>query len=137
MKKNSRYSKEDVERWAILSKRKGRINEQLGLFILERCNEIGRSAFNTNGNAELLQALIDDATMRCCEEFLERYVEGLSAANLIISMIYSSMYNKIKSLNWKDIYGEKRKTKMMIQTPTGWEMRLIKMHRDENLSADL
>ena len=105
MKKNTRYDKQLVEREAILSLEQGRLTEPLGSFILQRSIEIAGSAFVTNGNEELKQALIDAAVMRTCEKFLYYYVEGKSAANLVISIIYSTMTNRIVALNHSDVYG--------------------------------
>jgi hypothetical protein len=94
-----------IEREAILSLEQGRLTEPLGSFILQRSIEIAGSAFVTNGNEELKQALIDAAVMRTCEKFLYYYVEGKSAANLVISIIYSTMTNRIVALNHSDVYG--------------------------------
>lgn len=94
-----------IEREAILSLEQGRLTEPLGSFILQRSIEIAGSAFVTNGNEELKQALIDAAVMRTCEKFLHYYVEGKSAANLVISIIYSTMTNRIVALNHSDVYG--------------------------------
>lgn len=105
MKKNTRYDKQLIEREAILSLEQGRLTEPLGSFILQRSIEIAGSAFVTNGNEELKQALIDAAVMRTCEKFLHYYVEGKSAANLVISIIYSTMTNRIVALNHSDVYG--------------------------------
>ena len=104
-----KYNKEIIEKEALLSVEQGQITENLGVFILKRCEEIVNFSFITNGNKELRQSLIDEAIMRVLEKFLIYYEPGGSAANLIISIIYSTMYNKIKGLNWKDIYGQKIK----------------------------
>jgi len=100
-----RYDKENIEKEALLSVAQNRITEPLGEFILQRSIEVAGSAFVTDGNEELKQALIDAAVMRTCEKFLYYYESGRSAANLIISIIYSTMTNKIVSLNHSDIYG--------------------------------
>lgn len=100
-----RYDKNAIEREALLSVDKGSLTEPLGRFILQRAIEIAGSAFVTDGNEELKQALIDAAVMRTCEKFLHYYEQGKSAANLIISIIYSTMTNKIVSLNHSDVYG--------------------------------
>jgi hypothetical protein len=100
-----RYDKEAVEREAMLSVQQGKLTEPLGRFILQRAIEIAGSAFVTAGNDELKQALVDAAVMRTCEKFLYYYQGGKSAANLIISIIYSTMTNKIVSLNHSDVYG--------------------------------
>lgn len=105
MKKNTRYDKSLIESEALLSVRQDRITEPLGEFILQRAIEVAGSAFVTDGNDELKQSLIDAAIMRTCEKFLHYYQEGGSAANLIISIIYSTMTNKIVSLNHSDVYG--------------------------------
>lgn len=100
-----RYDKYKIEQEALLSVEQNRITEPLGSFILQRSIEVAGSAFVTDGNEELKQALIDAAVMRSCEKFLHYYQEGGSAANLIISIIYSTMTNKIVSLNHSDVYG--------------------------------
>ena len=100
-----RYDKSLIEREAIISVQQGSLTNELGIFILQRCKEIAASAFVTDGNNELKQALIDAAVMRTCEKFLHYYTEGKSAANLVISIIYSTMTNKIVSLNHSDVYG--------------------------------
>jgi len=105
LNKNTRYDKSIVEAEALLSVKQDRITEPLGEFILQRAIEVAGSAFVTDGNDELKQALIDAAVMRTCEKFLHYYQEGGSAANLIISIIYSTMTNKIVSLNHSDVYG--------------------------------
>jgi len=101
-----RYDKAIVEQEAIRSVQQGRITEELGKFILQRSIEVAGSAFVTDGNEELQQALIDAAVMRTCEKFLYYYIKNKSAANLIISIIYSTMTNKIVSLNHSDVYGQ-------------------------------
>ncbi len=100
-----RYDKNLIEREALASVKQGYITNELGKFILQRSIEIAGSAFITSGSKELNQALIDAAVLRTCEKFLHYYTEGKSAANLIISIIYSTMTNKIVSLNHSDIYG--------------------------------
>ena len=101
-----RYDKAIIEQEAIRSVQQGRITEELGKFILQRSIEVAGSAFVTDGNEELRQALIDSAVMRTCEKFLYYYIKNKSAANLIISIIYSTMTNKIVSLNHSDVYGQ-------------------------------
>ena len=101
-----RYDKAIIEQEAIRSVQQGRITEELGKFILQRSIEVAGSAFVTDGNEELQQALIDAAVMRTCEKFLYYYIKNKSAANLIISIIYSTMTNKIVSLNHSDVYGQ-------------------------------
>ena len=101
-----RYDKVLIEKEAIRSQQEGRLTEELGKFILQRSIEVAGSAFVTDGNNELKQALIDAAVMRTCEKFLHYYEKGKSAANLIISIIYSTMTNKIVSLNHSDVYGQ-------------------------------
>ena len=101
-----RYDKAIIEREAIRSAQEGRITEELGKFILQRSIEVAGSAFVTDGNEELKQSLIDAAVMRTCEKFLYYYIKNKSAANLIISIIYSTMTNKIVSLNHSDVYGQ-------------------------------
>lgn len=133
-KKNIRYDKDAVEVQCRLSKENNRITEPLGVFILERCEEIARSYFVTNNDKELVQALVDEAVMRICDKFLVYYDEGKSGANLIISMAMSTMINKIKSLSWSDVYGEKRKSFIYIFDDGQWSKRLLKVTRDDNLS---
>jgi len=133
-KKNIRYDKDAVEVQCRLSKENNRITEPLGVFILERCDEIARSYFVTNNDRELAQALVDEAVMRICDKFLVYYDEGKSGANLIISMAMSTMINKIKSLSWSDVYGEKRKSFIYIFDDGQWSKRLLKVTRDDNLS---
>ena len=101
-----RYDKAIIEQEAIRSVQQGRITEELGKFILQRSIEVAGSAFVTDGNEELQQALIDAAVMRTCEKFLYYYIKNKSAANLVISIIYSTMTNKIVSLNHSDVYGQ-------------------------------
>jgi len=101
-----RYDKAIIEQEAIRSVQQGRITEELGKFILQRSIEVAGSAFVTDGNDELKQALIDAAVMRTCEKFLYYYIKNKSAANLVISIIYSTMTNKIVSLNHSDVYGQ-------------------------------
>ena len=101
-----RYDKVIIEQEAIRSAQQGRITEELGKFILQRSIEVAGSAFVTDGNEELKQSLIDAAVMRTCEKFLYYYIKNKSAANLIISIIYSTMTNKIVSLNHSDVYGQ-------------------------------
>ena len=101
-----RYDKVIIEQEAIRSAQEGRITEELGKFILQRSIEVAGSAFVTDGNEELKQSLIDAAVMRTCEKFLHYYIKNKSAANLIISIIYSTMTNKIASLNHSDVYGQ-------------------------------
>jgi hypothetical protein len=133
-KKNIRYDKDAVEVQCRLSKENNRITEPLGVFILERCEEIARSYFVTNNDKELVQALVDEAVMRICDKFLVYYDEGKSGANLVISMAMSTMINKIKSLSWSDVYGEKRKSFIYIFDDGQWSKRLLKVTRDDNLS---
>jgi hypothetical protein len=132
--KNAKYDKEAVELQCLLSKTNNRITEPLGRYILDRCNEIASSYFDTKGNAELRQALVDEAVMRICDKFLIYYDEGKSGANLIISMAMSTMLNKIKSMNWSDVYGEKRKSFIYIFDDGQWTRKLMKVNRDDNLS---
>ncbi len=101
-----RYDKALIEEEAFKSVEQGYLTEELGTFILQRAIEISGSAFVTDGNNELKQALIDSAVMRTCEKFLHYYQSGKSAANLVISIIYSTMTNKIVSLNHSDVYGQ-------------------------------
>lgn len=137
MKRNTRYNKEAIEREAIISVQQGVITNELGKFIYQRCIEISGSAFITNGDEELKQALIDEAVMRVCEKFLHYYKEGGSAANLIITMIYSTMTNKIVGLKWKDVYGQRIKGKVVCIENGERFTRLVKYIKDDNISEKL
>lgn len=135
--KKSKYDKALIEREAIISAKEGRITNELGRFILERSSEISNFSFITNGNEELRQSLIDEAVMRVCLKFLDYYQEGKSAANLIISMIYSTMTNKIVSLKWRDVYGEKRKGNVCVIENGERKIKLMRYTRDEYISQRL
>lgn len=135
--KKSKYDKALIEREAIISAKEGRITNELGRFILERSSEISNFSFITNGNEELRQSLIDEAVMRVCLKFLDYYQEGKSAANLIISMIYSTMTNKIVSLKWRDVYGEKRKGNVFVIENGERKIKLMRYTRDEYISQRL
>ena len=137
MKKNSRYNKEKIEQEALKSVEQGYLTEGLGSFILQRSVEIAGSAFVTNGNSELKQALIDAAVMRTCEKFLHYYEEGKSAANLVISIIYSTMTNKIVSLRHSDVYGGNVKGYLTTIEDGEKIKRLTKYHKDDFLSEKL
>lgn len=133
----SKYDKALIEREAIISAKEGQITNELGRFILERSSEISNFSFITNGNEELRQSLIDEAVMRVCLKFLDYYQEGKSAANLIISMIYSTMTNKIVSLKWRDVYGEKRKGNVCVIENGERKIKLMRYTRDEYISQRL
>jgi hypothetical protein len=137
LKKNTRYDKAIIEREAILSAQQDRITEPLGEFILQRAIEIAGSAFVTDGNEELKQSLIDSAVMRTCEKFLYYYQGGKSAANLIISIIYSTMTNKIVSLNHSDIYGHNIKGYVVCIEDGEKFTRLKRYVKDNYLSEKL
>jgi len=137
LKRNTRYNKEAIEREALTSVQQGVITNELGKFIYQRCIEISGSAFITNGDEELKQALIDEAVMRVCEKFLHYYKEGGSAANLIITMIYSTMTNKIVGLKWKDVYGQRIKGKVVCIENGEKFTRLVKYVKDDNISEKL
>mgnify|MGYP003631198135 CR=1 FL=1 len=129
-----RYDKELIELEAIESVKRGRISETLGRFILDRAEEVSAGIFKPD-TQEIHQALVDTAVMRCCEEFLDRYVEGKSAANLIIGMVHSSMLNLLKASKWKDIYGELNKSPMNIVTENGEvKTELIQQQKDDTIS---
>lgn len=136
MKKN-KYDKKLIEQEAILSVQQGAITNVLGKFILDRAEDISHFAFVTNGNEELRQSLIDEAVMRVCYKFLDYYKEGKSAANLIITMIYSTMTNKIVSLKWRDVYGERRKGNVVVIEDGERKNKLVRYIRDEYLSERL
>lgn len=133
----SRYDKSLIEREAILSVEQGSLTNELGIFILQRCKEIASSAFVTDGNNELKQALIDAAVMRTCEKFLHYYTEGKSAANLVISIIYSTMTNKIVSLNHSDVYGQNIKGYLTLIEDGESVTKLMRYIKDDYLSEKL
>ena len=132
-----KYDKSIIEKEAIRSVQQGRITEPLGKFILDRSVEIASSAFITEGNGELHQALIDAAVMRTCEKFLHYYRPNKSAANLIISIIYSTMTNKIVSLNHSDVYGHNIKGYVVCVENGEKFTRLQRYVKDSNLSEQL
>lgn len=133
----TKYDKKIIEEEAKKSKEQGSITQKLGKFILERANEISGFAFVTNGNRELQQSLVDEAVMRVCEKFLHYYKPGKSAANLIISIIYSTMTNKIISLKWRDVYGQKVKGHMMVIENGEVKRKLIRYVKDDFTSRKL
>lgn len=132
-----RYNKELIEKEARLSVDNRAITNELGKFILQRSIEIAGSAFVTAGNEELKQALIDAAVMRACEKFLHYYEPGKSAANLIISIIYSTMTNKIVSLNHSDVYGHNIKGYVVCVEDGEKFTRLQRYVKDSYLSEQL
>ena len=132
-----RYDKSLIEREAIISVQQGSLTNELGIFILQRCKEISASAFVTDGNNELKQALIDAAVMRTCEKFLHYYTEGKSAANLVISIIYSTMTNKIVSLNHSDVYGQNIKGYLTFIEDGKAVTKLKRYIKDDYLSEKL
>lgn len=113
------------------------MTELLGKFTMDRSIEIAKHSFYTRGDEELLQALVDEAIMRVCEKFLHYYTPGKSAANLIISMIYSAMYNKMTSLKWSDVYGHKMKGPMAVIEDGVIKIRYNKYIKDDNISEQL
>ncbi len=137
MKKNTRYDKALIEKEAVKSVINNRITEPLGAFIYQRAVEVSSYAFITNGDKELKQALVDEAVMRVCEKFLHYYKEGGSAANLIITMIYSTMTNKIVGLKWKDKYGQRIKGKVVCVVNGEKLTRLVRYIKDDNISKKL
>jgi len=132
-----RYDKALIEREAILSAKNGKITNELGKFILQRSIEVASSAFVTSGNKELKQALIDAAVMRTCEKFLHYYQSGKSAANLVISIIYSTMTNKIVSLNHSDVYGQNIKGYLTFIEDGKAVTKLKRYIKDDYLSEKL
>lgn len=132
-----RYDKAEIEKEALISVEQGHLTEKIGRFILERSVEIAGSAFVTDGNKELNQALIDAAIMRTCEKFLYYYTEGKSAANLIISIIYSTMTNKIVSLNHSDMYGHNIKGYLTFVEDGQSVTKLKRYTKDDYLSERL
>jgi len=133
----TKYDKKIIEEEARKSKEQGSITQELGKFILARAKEISGFAFVTNGNRELQQSLVDEAVMRVCEKFLHYYKPDKSAANLIISIIYSTMTNKIISLKWRDIYGQKIKGHMIIIENGEAKRKLIRYVKDDFTSRKL
>jgi hypothetical protein len=132
-----KYNKEAIENEAIISAEQGEITNGLGKFILQRSEEISHFAFITNGDEELRQSLIDEAVMRVCVKFLDYYKPNKSAANLIISMIYSTMTNKIVSLKWRDVYGQRIKGKVLVVENGEAKYKLIRYIKDEQISKKL
>ena len=132
-----RYDKALIEEEAFKSVEQGYLTEELGTFILQRAIEISGSAFVTDGNNELKQALIDSALMRTCEKFLHYYQSGKSAANLIISIIYSTMTNKIVSLNHSDVYGQNIKGYLTFIEDGKAVTKLKRYIKDDYLSEKL
>ena len=132
-----RYDKAIIEQEAIRSVQQGRITEELGKFILQRSIEVAGSAFVTDGNEELQQALIDAAVMRTCEKCLYYYIKNKSAANLIISIIYSTMTNKIVSLNHSDVYGQNIKGYLTYIEDGETVTKLKRYIKDDYLSEKL
>ena len=132
-----RYDKSLIEREAIISVQQGSLTNELGIFILQRSKEIAASAFVTDGNNELKQALIDAAVMRTCEKFLHYYTEGKSAANLVISIIYSTMTNKLVSLNHSDVYGQNLKGYLTYIEDGESVTKLMRYIKDDYLSEKL
>ena len=133
----TKYDKKIIEEEARKSKEQGSITQELGKFILARAKEISGFAFVTNGNRELQQSLVDEAVRRVCEKFLHYYKPDKSAANLIISIIYSTMTNKIISLKWRDIYGQKIKGHMIIIENGEAKRKLIRYVKDDFTSRKL
>lgn len=137
-KKKRKYDKEEIEFEAILSKEQGYLSEKLGKFTLDRANEIARSSFYTAGNDELVQSLVDEGVMRVMEKFLQYYEPNKSAANLIITMIYSGMLNRITSLKWSDVYGSNTKGFVVSVDEDGNVSKsLIRYLKDDNISKNL
>ena len=132
-----KYDKQIVEAEAKKSKEQGYLTNALGKFIVSRSKEIAGYSFNTNGSRELKQALIDEAIMRVCEKFLDYYQEDKCAANLVISMIYSTMTNKIVSLNWRDMYGQRIKGHMYVIENGVTVKKLVKYVKDDYISKKL
>lgn len=136
MKKN-KYNKILIEQEALKSLEQGEITNNLGKFILRRAEEIVNYSFITNGDKELRQTLIDNAVMRVCEKFLMYYKPDGSAANLIITMIYSTMRNRIKSLKWKDVYGTNIKGNITVIENGERVTKLTRYTKDDNISKRL
>jgi|TARA_B110000908_G_scaffold67411_1_gene81463 hypothetical protein len=133
----TKYNKEKIEIEAKASAEQGYITNDLGSFILNRSRDISHFAFITNGNEELRQSLIDEAVMRVCLKFLDYYKPEKSAANLIISMIYSTMTNKIVSLKWRDVYGQRIKGRVLVIENGEAKYKLVRYIKDEQISKEL
>ena len=132
-----RYDKQEIELEAIKSVKTGRISEALGRFILDRSYEVANSTFKAPDNPELIQSLVDEAVMRCCEKFLHYYRPNESAANLVISMVFSAMYNKMTSLKWSDVYGQKISGKVRIVEDGETVVKYLRYMKDDNISKEL
>ena len=134
---SKRYDKALIEVEAVRSVKEGRISETIGQFIIDRSEEISAGVFKPD-TQEIHRALVDAAVMRCCEEFLDRYQEGRSAANLIISMVHTAMLNLVKAFNWKDIYGELNKSYVSVVNIEGEvKSELSQVQRDDTISRIL
>jgi len=131
---SKRYDKELIESEAIKSVRDGRLSEHIGQFILDRAEEISAGIFKPHSN-EYHIALVDYAVMKVCEDFLDKYVEGRSAANLIISMIHSGMIDRTRATRWKDLYGELNKSHVRVVSQEGQrKSELIQVAKDDTIS---
>ena len=134
---SKRYDKALIEVEAVRSVKEGRISETIGQFIIDRSEEISAGVFKPD-TQEIHRALVDAAVMRGCEEFLDRYQEGRSAANLIISMVHTAMLNLVKAFNWKDIYGELNKSYVSVVNIEGEvKSELSQVQRDDTISRIL
>lgn len=131
---NNRYNKEVIETEAKKSMAQGRITEPIGQFIIDRCEEISASIFSPP-NQEYRQALVDYAVMHVCEKFLDKYKEGRSAANLIISMIHNAMIDRTRAAKWTDVYGQLNKEFVATVTAEG-ERKVVLMQtiKDDTVS---
>lgn len=132
-----KYDKKIIEDQALISSKQGFMTDVLGHFVMQRAKEISHYSFVTNNNEELRQSLVDEAVMRVCEKFLHYYVPGKSAANLIISIIYSTMNNKIVSLKWRDVYGQKIKGNLYVIEDGEVKLKLVRYIRDDYTSKKL
>ena len=132
-----RYDKKIIEEQALVSVRNGRMTDTLGQFVIDRCEEISRGIFKPHSDA-YHRALVDYALMQVCEQFLDRYKEGRSAANLIISMIHSAMIDRIRAMQWKDVYGELNKSHVRVVNAEGQRKSiLMQVERDDTISRVL
>jgi hypothetical protein len=133
----SRYDKNLIEEEAIKSIRNGRITEPIGQFTLDRAEEISAGIFKPTSE-EFHNALVDYAVLKVCEEFLDKYVEGRSAANLIISMVHSGMIDRIRAARWKDVYGELNKSHVQVVDIEGRrKSELMQTSKDDTISRVL
>ena len=134
---SKRYDKELIESEAIKSLSLGKLTEPMGQFILDRAQEISAGIFKPQ-SIEFHNALVDYAVMKVCEEFIDKYVQGRSAADLIISMVHSGMIDRIRATRWKDVYGELNKGHVATVSIDGeLKSELVQITKDDPISRVL